>query len=410
MKNKIKKIVSKLNNHISIKSCFNNTTDVVYYAGKACYNGNTDKSDYQDMTKFIDQRIKVGHESIIEHTNFICSMIISSKYYEDLIEVLSCCRYLNTKTKVINDKNKTKILVNIAGSIRGWKHIYRTIVNTSNSILRHITDQIYQNISKEYFTDFINDGIFDASNFCVIDEKEQTKYNRSSLDFCIPNDLKNKIQLIHIDCIEDFKDKIDIIDDEYWFKDLLTITVKFTGLARYSTHQLVRHRNGITQESQRYVDYSEYPVNNPVQYNPDYDKDKKYHIPPSNLVTFKDGITADELCLALQPLYGYLKNQGMRPEEARGYAPFATSSGSLYMTFTYSTLAKFLELRMDKTAQGEIRHWAEILHEYIQNIPEIKDMFDDEEGNLHNRLIQPMYKVLDDYNDAFYKDIDELIM
>ena len=405
-------------NTIKSYGYFNDTSEVVFLAGKACYKGKTDNATYHNILKFIEERIKVGHESIIEHTNFLVALSIPYKYLEELIEVISCCRYLNVKTepvKVSNGlKNINKIFVNIAGSIRGYKHIYRNISDMNNIVLKHITNLIYQNIPKEYFVDFIKDGIFNENDFCTIEENKKIKYGIKELNFSIPNDINNKkITLIHADCIEDlYKDQFPIRDQVNWYKDLLTITVKFTGLSRYSTHQLVRHRNGITQESQRYVDYSDMPMNNPLIYNKSYDPNKKYKIPSSDFITFnKDGLTTEELCTVLQSIYKPLKEQGMKPEEARAFAPSGIRSGDLYMTFTYSSLAKFLELRMDSHAQAEIREWANTLHEYIQNIPELRELIDNPDGTLSNLLIKPTYELLANSNDeSFYDDIDEEVL
>lgn len=416
--NRKKSEVLSLINKFSVKSYFNNTSNVVFLAGKSCYKGNTTDMSYENIYKFINERIKVGHESIIEHTNFIVSFQISEKYYAELIELLSCCRYLNVRTKnILNNKN-TYILVNIAGSIRGYKHVYNTIENLSNRLLIAITQEIYTHVPSVYFRDFIDSGLFDESNFLYIDEEENIKnqdYSINDLDFKIPNDQENKIKLIHIDTIDDLKKSgIDFINQSYWIQDILTITVKFNGLARYSTHQLVRHRNGVTQESQRYVDYSNNPINNPVIYNTEYDPDKKYKLASNEFATYKeDGMTADELCQLLQPIYKQLKDQGMKPEEARGFTPFATKSGDLYMTFTYRTLAKFFDLRLDSHAQGEIRRWAEILFEYITNIPELSDYFVknvDGEDVLSTLLLEPTYKQIEDDNtNDPYTNIDEEI-
>ncbi len=416
--NPFAEIFTDVSNKIETDAYFNDTTDVVFSAGKACYKGKTENATYEDKLRFVDARVKVDHESIIEHTNFLVALKVPYKYYESLIELLSCCHYLYVRTEVTHEKinkiNADRMLVNIGGSIRGYKEIYRSIPDLNNIILKHITHLIYQNIPKEYFTDFINDGLFVESNFCTIEENKDIKYPKDKLNFCIPDDTERKIQFIHIDTISDLISRgFPIKNRVEWYRDLLNVTVKFNGLARYSTQHLVRHRNAVTQESQRYVDYSDMPINNPMIYNPEYDPNKQYHIPPTDLVKFKDGITSDELCQALQNIYKCLKNGGMKPEEARGFAAFATRTGDLYMTFTYRTLAKFLQLRLDSHAQGEIRHWAEILHEYIQHIPELKKLIDtnDETPTLSNLLIKPAYRLIGESedNDSYYEDIDEVI-
>lgn len=402
------KKVMNIGNKVEIYSYFNKSSNIVFLAGKSCYQGKTENATYKDILKFIADRIKVGHESIIEHSNFFIAMKVPNRLLLDLTEILSCCKYLNSETLPLYEKknNCTSVLVNIAGSIRGWKHIYRTIKNLSNPILLQITKEIYHNIPKEYFLDFINDKIFDEEEFCYIEEDKTIvpKYSDKKLDYCIPEDTGNKIKLINVDVLSDIENYIPnnfII--AYSLPDMLTVTVKFNGLARYSTHQLVRHRNGITQESMRYVDFSNIPINNPMIYNKDYDPNKKYKITSCPFITFpEEGLTSQELCEALQPIYKDLKDQGMKPEEARGFTPQAISAGELYMTFTYRTLCKFFELRMDGHAQAEIRTWAEILFEYIKGIDELEECMTAAQI-LWPKLTLPRYKT-ENSEDVFYYD------
>lgn len=429
---------------IEMYSYFNKSSHIVYEAGKSCYKGKL-SSNYADILKFIAERIKVGHESIIEHSNFFIAAIIPDVYIEDLLQILDSCHYLHTKTKrnTISRKHKlhrksTYTLINIGGSIRGWKELYRTIDDLNNPILKRITKEIYTKIPKEYFIDFINDGIFNEKSFCEINENfssdnecnnnnvliDETPisaiknkviplYNNFKLEQMFADETHDKIDIINIDLFEDLINsgipKEFIIMNS--LSNMLTITVDFKGLARYSTHQLVRHRNGVTQESQRYVDYSDAPVNNPVQYNPNYDPNKKYKITSCPYIKFpEEGLTADQLCEALQPMYKDLKAQGMRPEEARCYAPFATASGHVYMTFTYKTFAKFLQLRIDNHAQGELRSWANELHKMIGKIPRINNIFDVEgkPGILSNDLLIPRY-FCNLINSSEFPELDEEI-
>ena len=437
--------------NIKMYSYFNKSTHIVYSAGKSCYKGKL-SDDYDTMLKFIKDRVKVGHESIIEHTNFFVAAIIPDRYISDLVEIISTCRYLYVDTERIytNKKDMKKLkdynatLINIGGSVRGWKYIYRNINNLCNSILGRITKEIYKHIPKEYFIDLIQDDILDEHKFCYINENFNYKdpytlssildsnsttennisipvYNKDVLDFCIPEDLENKkIKLLNIDTIEDLtlsgipKDLII----QRGLYDRLNITVEFRNMSRIITQQLTRHRNAITQESQRYVDYTNNPVNNPMIYSDNYDDKKEYTIVSKyyripSTESGRVGLTSDELCKELQSIYGCLKQQGMKPEEARSFAPLNTSCGKVTVTFTYRSLAHFLKLRTDKAAQAEIRDYANILHKYIQNT-DIANIFDDENNNLTNYILQPQYKINNsgiDYEvgriTEIYKDLEE---
>ena len=118
-------------------------------------------------------------------------------------------------------------------------------------------------------------------------------------------------------------------------------------MSRAATHQIVRHRNAITQESMRYVNYS----------------DATFYIPENlksaNINVNGKGVwTASSVCKFLQGFYDAAVKSGIPKEDARGLLPNATECGQLYMTFTWYNFIKFLQLRMDKAAQKEIREFA----------------------------------------------------
>ena len=143
-------------------------------------------------------------------------------------------------------------------------------------------------------------------------------------------------------------------------------------MSRIITQQLCRHRNAITQESQRYVDYSNSCFNPPYIFKPGkYDPDYKYTIKFGGS-SFK--MTLDELGEYMTNIYGMLtsdKNHPLMKEDARAYLPGNTQCRKIYMTFTYASLIKFLELRESKAAQAEIRMYAQNIgswfREYTKN-------------------------------------------
>ena len=127
-------------------------------------------------------------------------------------------------------------------------------------------------------------------------------------------------------------------------------------MSRAATHQLVRHRNAITQESMRYVNYS----------------DATFYIPENlksvNIDVSGKGVwTASSVCKFLQGFYDAAVKSGIPKEDARGLLPNATECGQLYMTFTWYNFVKFLQLRMDKAAQKEIREFACAAYDIVKN-------------------------------------------
>ena len=145
---------------------------------------------------------------------------------------------------------------------------------------------------------------------------------------------------------------------------VLAVTVVFYNMSRTATHQLVRHRNAITQESQRYVSADDASFTIPVnEYN-----DKKFSV---SLFGKTETVTLTELANELMGIYSQLKSQGLKKEEARSFLPSNVNCGRLYMTFSMDNLIKFLDLRTDPHAQYEIRQYAlavkSILDKYNQN-------------------------------------------
>ncbi|MHA1940636.1 MAG: FAD-dependent thymidylate synthase [Candidatus Hodarchaeales archaeon] len=135
------------------------------------------------------------------------------------------------------------------------------------------------------------------------------------------------------------------------------MTVRISDISRVCTHQLVRHRigNSYTQESQRYFD-------------PLTDQDW-FIIPPRiemNQELLKLYITARQKEAEEYKAY---REQGIPKEDARFCLPNACKT-VITWSFNLSSVIWFLEMRMSKKAQWEIRLLAEKIYELIMTIPE----------------------------------------
>ncbi len=136
-----------------------------------------------------------------------------------------------------------------------------------------------------------------------------------------------------------------------------SITVKISNISRACTHQLVRHRvgNSYTQESQRYFD----PLT-----DPDW-----YVIPPrikrNKELLEKYRSSREEEANE----YRYYRENGIPKEDARFCLPNACKT-IVTWTFNMSSLIWFLEMRMAKAAQWEIRILAEKIYKLVMNLPE----------------------------------------
>ena len=369
----------------------NDQIGLAHDACKICWDKPAEEGS-QAMLNYIQKRISSGHESVIEHTNII--MLISTSigsYKNELLEIIALCKYLGVSVKYDSKENLAYIL--IGGSIRGYKHIFRNITNMTNPILAKIKDNLYDSSYPEFFADFIEAGIMDERNFRVEEYRFKQLYRTTT-------DPSDKLEVVNIDPIHSIYNELqESIGDIFTYSDLLgvcSVTVLFKDMSRTATHQLVRHRNAITQESQRYVDYSNAKFVSPDQYNDEY-KDIHYNI---NIFDKEVSVTMEELGKELMKIYHQLREQDVKKQDARAFLPSNVACNKLYMTFTYKNLIKFLELRTDLAAQSEIRNYAEIL------LKEFADYTEDVLGGIYKYLL-PTYLLSEvDYD---YSKIDEVL-
>lgn len=85
-------------------------------------------------------------------------------------------------------------------------------------------------------------------------------------------------------------------------------------------------------------------------------------------------MTLQELGDAMVGIYPQLvepadnnKDYALMKEDARAYLPSNTECRKIYMTFTYKSLNKFLQLRESPAAQAEIRMYAKSIGNVIRN-------------------------------------------
>lgn len=355
----------------------NDATNLCYEASKSCY-GTQLTDDYRTKLKYIGARNKEGHESIIEHSNICMIVSLKNKDLLQYAQIANGFRYLNVETSTIMDI--TYFL--IGGSIRGYKHLIRETIFQNNMMLNSIKNLIYECCYREFFVDLIQAGVMNdtfmvpGQGLSSYDaERDLTIEDEIALwkDINSKSDLRNKFQSINPDKIE--ITNIDNIQSIYDYASLYgfnmeqclsmaSVTVLFKGMSTIITRELNRHRNGITQESQRYVNVGDLPFNSPANFKDKYDKNKKYTYNIGNVTC--EG-TMQEIGDNIRGVYKNLIDQGVEKEDARGYLPSNVQSSKVYMTFTYRSFIAFLKLRTDSHAQAEIREYAFILYEDFNN-------------------------------------------
>lgn len=364
----------------------------------------------EDQITYISKRIKTGHTSILEHSNIV--MLAQAKLNEVVLkrflEFTADCKYLNTKIKFYGNT----VYLLIGGSLRGYFDVFnrRITKNRKEYVIEGIINEFYKFSYKELFKNYIDAGIipdvFESYEF-VDNAQEQLRGERGNI-------VESETRSIYVENYDDIHVIHDNIrkltkGDIFDFDDLLeytSITVLFKNMSRTATHQLVRHRNAITQESQRYVDYSNANFVSPGNYNQKI-KDHQYDI---DIFGTKVSCTLDELGNELCHIYGELidgnDEYNLRREEARAFLPSNVACNKLYMTFNLLTLFKFFQLRIDKAAQAEIREYASmLLDEYTLYVHSL------EAQDLHAIPYDTKYLIPKYIRDqiASYDDVDEMV-
>lgn len=367
----------KSSNIVSAVVSMNDGMRICAEAAACCWDKKV-PSDYDAKAEYVAKRVRVGHTSILEHSNLVIYLGVDDFYLKDLVEFLSICTYLNTCVMRSNQNNKFHVLV--GGSLRGYSDLYISTKDLNNPVLQAVTGNLFTYSNSAAFEDIIKMGLLNKDNFINSDPRfydteliSDTRIESNELFDIISKDDPHK-----------FYKNLYNIDKEaasmFTMRDVipfLSITIMFKNMSRVITQQVTRHRNGITQESQRYVDYSCGSFNDPSNFVPKYDSNHKYSIKfgPSNNMN----LTLSEIGESIISIYKQLndpsitgKEYALKREDARGFLPNNTKCRKLYMTFTFKNLLKFLELREDNAAQAEIRKYAETLGEWFRNNSEFK--------------------------------------
>lgn len=123
-----------------------------------------------------------------------------------------------------------------------------------------------------------------------------------------------------------------------------TATFKITGISRTCSHQLVRHRAGFSyaQESQRYVEESSFEMIEPESIKNNENAHKIY-------VSYMHKV---------KKIYSELRDLGVKKEDARFVIPQAIET-TVVVTANFRAWRNFLKLRLNKSAQWEIREMAQ---------------------------------------------------
>ena len=376
---------------------------IISEACSVCWNKTAPREIDKQIT-YISKRIETGHTSILEHSNiiFLAEFDTNSFYIQkELNEFMSNAKFLNFCIK--EDSSKTFVL--ISGSLRAYFDTMNNLLTRNkkkNKFISLIINNFYSCSYREFFKEYIDNNLIEDLFYST--EDVQKIHNNSWLNL--------------YDCYENEYFKITGHDASYrimyklsWFtnrktlfseSDIIkntTISILFKNMSRTATHQLVRHRNAITQESQRYVDYTNAKFISPDLYSENIDKNHKYYI--KDLCDYLPPMTLTELGNLMCKAYNNLLNDKEAPlnkEDARAFLPSNVACGKLYMTFTIYNLFKFFELRTHISAQAEIRKYATELQTTYSTL--------DNAISYDTNYLKPEYVK---ENTSTYDEVDEII-
>ena len=369
------------------------TSDSAYtcsMGAKICYGLKVDKS-YVKNKAHISRIVGMGHDSVSAHSNVIALIKINGDSTQDLLECIPALKFMNVVhlTNIIKSESEDgeDIIENymlVSGSVRAFRYFFMTydFYNTEiNSLALQFLKIAANNYEKEFFEKLLPQTKLFANflhtfnylaplDFNIVEEKnpktgeieEVADINEDSPSIHFKEIDGQRVDIIYTDNIIDLytklRNEIYGISDEILLKalfDTCICTIKLHDYSRAISQQVNRHMSGISQESQRYVDYSKAQFIDPLTFKPEkYDVNKVYNVK----IDDKDiSGTADEIGVKLQSVYPQLREQGMLAEDARSFLPFNVKTKAMH-TFTLTNYLHFIKVRTPKAAQAEIREIA----------------------------------------------------
>lgn len=288
----------------------------VEYCGRICYKSE-DTITEDSYIKFIKNIINRGHESVLEHGNYIftCDDNIWKDVYEHYVNIpFEYYAYLGYSARLRFTTFQNRYI--ISGNIRAWRDFFRVCIDaykgTENELIGYQLCELFfgEHIA---FVDLYPQGYQIGS----VNHKEHYKNQITNISELTPDEQK-----IH------------------W-----TETAHFI-CSRAISHELVRHRAlSVSQVSQRYVAYNKDKFGNEVTFiTPLWTKQQ-----PSAEYTFND-----TMCIAEHRYLRLLNENMLQAQEARELLPNATKT-ELVMTGTIGEWIHFFNLRTSLAAHPEMR-------------------------------------------------------
>lgn len=270
-------------------------------AGRTCYKSE-DKITATSAEKFVLDKVKLGHESVIEHANFILEVdSVTYSLCQSAIKTLQNCGF-NSMIRMTAVERYI-----MSGNARMWRDFFKKAARYN----QYLPNTIYKLVEDNpvLFGEYINHVMFKDT-----ERAKPIKYLTNA-------DLTYKETFIH--ACETFKITCD----------------------RGVTHELVRHRTAsFSQESTRYCNYSKGKYGSEITViKPCYWDERS-----AQYATWVNAMQCAE------DLYLTLINNGASAQEARAVLPNSLKT-ELIMTANLEEWHHILELRCDKAAHPQCR-------------------------------------------------------
>lgn len=401
-----KQLQNESNRNIVITYDIIDNTESAYLcsmAARTCY-GLAPENTYDKCLAHIKRVMGYGHDSICGHSNIMVLLcfksnntVLSDFDLSSIYTSLSALHFMNiVPLDFIHNKDAKEYFVLMSGSIRAFRYFIQnstlpdSIVSENETnfnfdLYRVILDIAKHSIEKEFFEDmkdyvdldefkykypyYLDNSFTDESRLYA--NKNIFMYNYPDIP-AIYNDILLRIA-------DHYEDHAELIDFEgmytlnkeqakLFMKAIFrctTVSFKMKNFSRAISQQVNRHLCAISQESQRYVDYSKKALFvDPLPFNPKAypDIDKKY--------AFKFGgkefnMASEELGEEIIKLYPQLKQQGMINQDARAFLPMNVATNAMY-TFTMENMLHFIKVRDSQFAQQEVQGLAKQLEDVIE--------------------------------------------
>jgi len=296
--------------------------------GRVCYKSENRITE-NSAIPFCNNILKLGHESVLEHGEYI----LQFKNSNDYAKIICSMRVIEEET---GEKSLLRFTINkdryiISGNVRMWRDFIKGciknniyICNKALTLLTYTFDITSKNEFKTLFGD-------------ILSVPDKYEINPFPVKFLTPDDLVTDIEIL----------------------THRTITVKFIT-DRGISHEIVRHRiASYSQESTRYCNYSKSQFNGEITV-----------IEPCFLVPGTEGYDMwYRACQMAEQYYFSMLDWGCSPQEARAVLPNSLKT-EIIMTANIREWLHILKLRTDSAAHPDARKLMKpLLQEFASLMP-----------------------------------------